>query len=211
VELTAFLVSEPPGKVCMVVGTAFADSPGEAATALAPLDECPVSPLTRTTSQPTPFETLFDTAGSMWPEGHRYRVETFWSRRPTGEILTAIGAHFTAAPPKTVLLLALYPRWTDGVPGGSGAAFSMVARTYGGLWTTWERPEDDAASDAWHRGALSLLEPFTDGHYLGETDIVEDPTRAERAFSPESWRRLQELRRKLDPDGVFHGFSGGLG
>jgi FAD/FMN-containing dehydrogenase len=219
-ELTVFLVAAPPelaarcassgGKVCMVVGTVFASSPGDAAAALAPLDTCPVECLERTGDEPTPFESLFDTAGSMWPENHRYQAETLWATRPTVELLTAARAHFLGAPPKTVLLFAIYPRWTDGLPSGADAAFSMVARTYGGLWTAWESPEDDVASIAWHREAVRIFEPFTAGHYLGETDIVDDPARAEASFAPASWRRLQSLRERYDPEGLFFGFSGGL-
>jgi len=220
VELTVFLVSAPPalaarcassgGKVCMVAGTVFASSPEDAAMALAPLDTCPVECLARTANEPTPFESLFDTAGSLWPENHRYQAETFWSRRPTVEMLTATRAHFMKASAKTVLLFAIYPRWTDGLPPGTNAAFSMAARTYGGLWTAWERPEGDAANIAWHRAAMSIFKRFTAGHYLGETDIVDDPGRAEASFAPANWRRLQSLRQQHDPQGLFYGFSGGL-
>jgi FAD/FMN-containing dehydrogenase len=104
----------------------------------------------------------------------------------------------------------MYPRWTDGLPSATDAAFSMVARTYGGLWTAWENDADDGANVAWHRDAVEIFRPFTVGHYLGETDIVTDPGRAEASFAPANWRRLRALREKHDPNGLFHGFTGGL-
>jgi hypothetical protein len=55
-----------------------------------------------------------------------------------------------------------------------------------------------------------LLQPFTEGHYIGETDIAEAPSRAAACFAASHWRRLQELREKHDPDQLFQGFSGGI-
>ncbi len=223
VELSVFLLTAPPalaarcassgGKVCMVTANAFASTPAEAAAALAPLDTCPVLPecLAQTICEPTPFQSLFDTSGSMWPENHRSQVETLWSSRPTVELLVAIRDHFLRTPSaKTLVLFAIYPGWAEGAPPRKDAAFSMAARTYGGLWTTWERAADDAANIAWHREAMTIVKRFTAGHYLGETDIVDDPARAEASFAPASFTRLQSLRRQYDPEGLFHGFTGGL-
>ena len=39
-------------------------------------------------------------------------------------------------------------------------------------------------------------------------DIVADPRRAERSYAKANWERLQALRRKYDPDGLFHGHFG---
>ena len=222
VELSVFLLSAPPelaarcessaGKVFMVTATAFATDADEAARALAPLESCPVLSecLSGSVGEPTPFEALFDSSGRMWPPEHRYHVETLWSSRPTVDLLVALGEHFVRAPSaKTLVLFAIYPGWTQFQPR-EDAAFSMAARTYGGLWTTWENAADDAVNLAWHQEATALLEPFTAGHYLGETNIVEDPSRAAAAFSPAHWQRLQSLRETYDPDGLFHGFTGGL-
>jgi hypothetical protein len=32
----------------------------------------------------------------------------------------------------------------------------------------WERAEDDAANAAWHREAITALDEFVAGHYVGE-------------------------------------------
>jgi len=49
------------------------------------------------------------------------------------------------------------------------------------------------------------LDEYAIGHYVGESDIVADPRRAERSFSKPNWERLKMLRQKYDPDGLFHG------
>ena len=84
------------------------------------------------------------------------------------------------------------------------------ARVYGGPWTIWEDAKDDAANIEWHRKCCEILRPFACGHYLGESDIIDDPSRVEEAFSPSNWRRLQQLKTKYDPEGLSHGFFGGL-
>ena len=81
----------------------------------------------------------------------------------------------------------------------------MTAGTLLLCYAIWERPEDDAVNAAWHRGTIAALDSFAVGHYVGESDIVSDPVRAERSFARTNWQRLQALRRTYDPDALFHG------
>ena len=53
------------------------------------------------------------------------------------------------------------------------------------------------------------MKPFTGQHYIGETDIVQDPSRVQESYSAEKWRRLEEVRARYDPRGVLFGFLGG--
>jgi FAD/FMN-containing dehydrogenase len=69
----------------------------------------------------------------------------------------------------------------------------------------WERPEEDAANAGWHRAIVAALDQYAVGHYIGESDIIAHPDRAERSYSQASWQRLKSLRDKYDPDGLFHG------
>ncbi len=224
IEFTIFMLTAPPalasrcaamsGKVCMITATAFADDAEDAREGLALLENGPVSDqcLTRSSNQPTNFTEQFNLSGNMWPPNLRARVETLWSSSSTGDILLATRDHFLKSPsPATVMLFALYPGWASGVPGKLQSAFSMCAKVYGGPWTMWRRENDDEINNQWHAHNISILRPFTVGHYLGETDIVEEPIRARGAYSRANWERLQELRHKLDPHGLFQGFDGGLG
>ena len=81
----------------------------------------------------------------------------------------------------------------------------MTAATLLLCYAIWERPEDDAANTAWHREMIAALDRFAVGHYVGESDIVTEPARAERSFARTTWQRLQALRRTYHPDGLFHG------
>ncbi|MGB7792261.1 MAG: FAD-binding oxidoreductase [Terrimicrobiaceae bacterium] len=90
------------------------------------------------------------------------------------------------------------------------AALSLSARVYGGPWTMWQNATDDESNTAWHQECVALMKPHITGYYIGETDPVAFPSEATGAFSPESWKRLADLRDKYDPDGVFFGFFDGL-
>ena len=49
---------------------------------------------------------------------------------------------------------------------------------------------------------------ITHGHYMGETDLLASPTRAAESFAPGVWQRLQAIRQRHDPQGVFYGHIG---
>ncbi|MGA9579607.1 MAG: FAD-binding oxidoreductase [Terrimicrobiaceae bacterium] len=115
-----------------------------------------------------------------------------------------------AAPSQiTVVLFAIFtgPNVPAPLPN---AALSLSARVYGGPWTMWQNATDDESNTAWHQECVALMKPHITGYYIGETDPVAFPSEATGAFSPESWKRLADLRDKYDPDGVFFGFFDGL-
>jgi hypothetical protein len=68
-------------------------------------------------------------------------------------------------------------------------------------------PEDDLENSDWHRDLIAALDQFAVGHYVGESDIVTDPKRAETSFTPAHCRRLQARCQTYDPDGLLSGSS----
>ncbi len=222
IELSFFLLTAPHelkdkavsngGKVCMVSATVFEDSAEAAQAALKPLDNCPAIErcLWQTPAKPVVFEELFDASGALWPEGMRNRVKAIFSNSNPGEIVQAVSQHMAKAPSLTTLVLfAIFtgPNVPASLPN---AALSLSARIYGGPWTMWQHAADDDANTAWHQECVALMKPYITGYYIGETDPVAFPSEATGAFSPESWKRLADLRDKYDPDGVFFGFFDGL-
>jgi FAD/FMN-containing dehydrogenase len=71
--------------------------------------------------------------------------------------------------------------------------------------TVWTDPAADEANIAWARGTFAAARPaFATGrwlNYLGD-DQADDAIRA--AYGP-NHARLQEVKRRYDPDNVFHG------
>mgnify|MGYP007071071392 CR=1 FL=1 len=91
-----------------------------------------------------------------------------------------------------------------------GAAGYFLHKLYGGPWTMWKDQADDAANLKWHKEMLTLLKPFTVGHYVAESDTVTYPEHEVHAYSKANWQKLAELRKKYDPTGVFFNFTDGL-
>lgn len=222
IELSLFILSAPPeladkckssaGKVCLVTATIFADTQAEAKAALSPLDSCPIIDkcLSKSIAQPTDFEALFDASGALWPGNLRNRVDAVFSNASAADLFKAVQAHFLKVPsPKTVVMFALFTG--PNVPAPLlDAAFSMSAKLYGGAWTMWDQAQDDQANLQWHEKCLSLLKPFLSGHYVSETDTVEHPDYAKLSYKAANWKRLNELRKQYDPDGVFFDLKEGL-
>jgi FAD/FMN-containing dehydrogenase len=217
VELTLFVAPAPPslaeqcqssnGYVAILNATAFLDTEREAAAALGLLENGPLAGdcLYKEVNQPVTFDGLLDMGGTLWPERHRYRVDTVWSNSAPKLPLAAVQDAFLQAPSSRSLALCVISTggenrgaWTpDGV-------FSMTAETLFLCYAIWEAPEQDEANATWHRQLIAALDSFAIGHYVGESDIVANPGRAERSFAPAQWQRLQSLRRKYDPDQLFH-------
>jgi FAD/FMN-containing dehydrogenase len=61
-------------------------------------------------------------------------------------------------------------------------------------------PEDAPVMDEAVRRVSAAMEPWRSGWYL---NFVEQDFDVARAFDAETWRRLQETKARVDPDGVF--------
>jgi FAD/FMN-containing dehydrogenase len=70
--------------------------------------------------------------------------------------------------------------------------------------TVWTNPADTDANIDWTRGTFDALQPHLENrrwlNYLGD-DQGNDAIRA--AYGP-NWERLREVKRRYDPDNVFH-------
>jgi FAD/FMN-containing dehydrogenase len=217
VEVSVFMMPAPPdltevaaadnGYVCMLSATAFVDSLGEAHAVMAVLDESPVLDdcLKVARDQLTPIDTLLDLSPTLWPDGLRYLADTAWSDSPA-EMVRRTRDHYLRAPSRRSFASTWFSTGAEGVASRHpDAAFSMTGRTLTLCYAVWEDPAQDEANRRWHRTMVDDLDQLTVGHYIGEADIVHHPIRHQRSFTPEHWRRLQQVRRRYDPQGRFHG------
>jgi FAD/FMN-containing dehydrogenase len=199
-------VTSSTDKVAILSVTAFADTGEQAAATLAPVQACPVidRALAWDVAKPATFGTLFDVAALSWPEGRRYAGDTAWTNADLTDVVARLRDVVLAAPSRESLILTTLspnPAGTDWTPH---AAFTMPGRILLDCYAIWQQPADDAANEAWLRAVMAALEPITVGHYMGEADLTAAPTRAARCYPEPTWRRLQKLRTRFDPDGVFH-------
>lgn len=99
---------------------------------------------------------------------------------------------------------------TSAVGGARGAALrpTTSGRAFVSCYAMWQDATDDAANLHWLPSTMAELEPLALGHYVAETDLPATASRAQRSFAEPNWQRLQELRRRFDPDGIFPTYLG---
>jgi FAD/FMN-containing dehydrogenase len=223
VELSLWLVNAPAeiaakaklpgGKAALVTATTFADSEEEARKATAPLDQCPIIEkcLSKTVNERVNFEQLFDISGSLWPVDRRNAVEAMFSNSKPADLFRAVAGHYRNAPSHEGLIMYAFFTGPETANANlTNAAFSTHAHLYGGPWTLWKDAADDEANLRWHRKCVEILRPFTFRHYVGESDTVSYPSHVKHAYSEETLKRIEQLRKKYDPTGVFFNYSDGL-
>jgi FAD/FMN-containing dehydrogenase len=220
VEALLLLALPPPGAAAQLRGPrqryltlwplAYGDSETETAAALAPFETCPVldRALVRQISTPVSWDDLFAIEGAVFPEGHRYDVGIIWSDADPTPLLSRLRDQLAHAPSlmSEILVAVTGPPTID--PSAPEMAYSMAAPLYIGCYSVWDNAENDEANERWHHEMMRSLEPIARGHYMGETDLLASPTRAAESLAPGVWERLQAIRRKYDPEGIFYGHIG---
>ena len=201
------------GKCAAITATCFANTEDEAKQRLKILDEMPYMDkcLSKSVMDKLDFQKLFDISGSIFPEHGRNEVNAMFSDSKFSDLMGAVTDHFLKTPSKyTVLMYAIFTGPNVPQPTPKDAAFSMNGHYYGGPWTHWKAAAEDEANRAWHKKAIELTNPFTAGYYVSETDTVTYPEHAAKAYKNGNFDKINELRKKYDPTGVFFDYSEGL-
>ncbi|MEU3923383.1 FAD-binding oxidoreductase [Streptomyces sp. NPDC029004] len=200
----------PRPKVVVVAATAFADSQDEAIRSLGPLRACPLddSAIFIRADEPASLEALDESSGTLWPASYRCAVDTLWSDADYETLLSRLAAVVAAAPSEKSLVLAPVSPVSRDKARRHEMAFSVLGDSYVVPFAIWDSPAQDDANTRWLREAMRVVEPLGTGHYIAEADLTADPSRARRSFSPSDWDRLERLRARYDPEGVFFSYLG---
>lgn len=198
-------VPSEESKICFVSVFAFADSDAEARTILAPFaaSDLASKSLVKTENTEYTFEGLYGKFFNLnVPAGMQahYAVDNVITNQP-GETLLALADHFKHASSPHNHVLAAY---AVNMKPRKNSCFSSIGDTFVGCYSIWENPEEDEQHFKWLDEAIPLMDPYAVGHYVNEVEARRHPERIEKCFSKENWQRLQTVRNKYDPQGVFH-------
>jgi FAD/FMN-containing dehydrogenase len=188
------------GRAVLLNTIAFADSAPQASALnsrlVSGLADGLITPLGegRTTS----FESLYERFDAMLIS-ERYRTDNILTDRPQ-QAVRILASHLPDQPSGASLPLIIW-RGTQTFPD---AAYSAKGRFFLSTYAQWNDARDDEINRAWLKRLYDDLEEAASGCYINEFDIETRAAETARCFSPENWRRLAELRRRYDPDGVFH-------
>jgi FAD/FMN-containing dehydrogenase len=152
-----------------------------------------------------PYPVMNTILDAGFPDGAlNYWLSSFTRGLPDELIDIAVERFATVPSPMTAILLEQF----HGAVTRVGATETAVPHRDEGwnlvIPSVWTDPADNDANIAWSRETFAAMRPhFGSGrwlNYLGD-DQAEDAIRA--AYGP-NYERLREVKRRYDPDNIFH-------
>lgn len=212
-ELLVHMISNPDAnenspdaerKLCLFNPVTFANSEQEAQDILAPVVAHPMAErcLFKQEQESVSFDWIFQRS---FHQGYgRHSSDTMW----TNSILKATALLLKRFPriPSPKSAVAIVFRTEPILP--EDAAASVIGNAFIGCYSSWGPDSDSADNIAWARGTIHSLRALSAGHYINEIDMFVNPELIPLCFSPAAWSRLLLLKKKYDPNGLFHSYPG---
>lgn len=195
-------VEHADGPLLIAHGLTFSDTREEAIEALAPLGTCPVidKALVKDVAFPTTLANEYEEQRHENPEGYRYAVDNAWISAGVEQAVPTLRDAFATLPTKESFSI-----WFGMAPLRElpDMALSLQADLYFATYVIWKDEADDESSRAWLAEQMRRIEPVSDGLFLADSDFTKRPA---KFISDAHWERLEKLRARYDPDGLFHAY-----
>ena len=194
-----------PGPAALVTAPIMADSQEEARAALALLETCPVLGKTvmREVNGVTELDGLLQGGEDLlYPPGAHYAADNMWTGASADALLPSMRKIAETLPPAPSHMMWML--WGPTQPRPD-MAFSMESDLYIALYGISPDAAGEAASQAWVTARMRELEHLADGIQLADENLDARPF---RFLADASFKRLEALRSKYDPDGLFHSYMG---
>lgn len=185
--------------------TSFAPTKEAARVALQPAyDSRPKGAVLELNCIETSLVNEYTEQGAANPEKHRYCCDNAYvsnDLRPE-EVASTLKDAFTTLPNRQTFALyfAMAPTSRNKLPD---MALSMQTDHYFALYSVWEDEKDDAHCKDWVKNIMKSVELKSDGAYLGDSDFQ---VRRTRFWSEENGKKLNEVRKKWNPNGTVAGY-----
>ncbi len=213
-ELILLLTSNPdkaavengaPAQVCLINANAYGANEAESRALLKTIADSPLGhkPLAKKEYEVTNLKVMTGETGESFPRG-RMATEGVWSNSIAPVIASLYERMKQAVTPITTVSI----RFLGNNKLPDEAAFSLIGSTNILSVLTWQDEKDDEQIAGWMRDTMDTLEPYSLGHYINNEDVVTYPERNRASFTEASWKKLRMLRKKYDPEGVFHDYYG---
>jgi hypothetical protein len=195
----------PPGvdQLCLIVlFVTFKATEDEAKSSLTPAeDSFPGEPVVQWFCQETSLEKEYSNQAHANPAGHRYFCDNAFINNDA-DIVSVLEKALTTSPSKET-----YTFWYPMSPWSQtdlpDMALSLRTDHYLALYTIWKSEEDDTSCVAWVADIMKDVKKHSPGSYLGDIDLQ---VRTTKFWSDEQGKRLMEIRRKWDPQGIICGY-----
>ncbi len=120
-----------------------------------------------------------------------------WTHAPVEELLPGLRRIADTLPPGPSHML--WMNWGPSPPRPE-MAYSVEDDTYIALYGSSAEQSGEAAVTSWATERMREMEPLSSGIQLADENLGRRPA---RFVSDERMRRLDELRARYDPDGLF--------
>lgn len=190
-----------------VVAPVMADSWKEAREMLAFMSNSPLRSKASFTLPLLPMSLNFMMkAGekTLFLSNTRWSADNMWMDSPIEPLLPALRRIADTQPPHPSHVLWL--NWNGPVQRPE-MAFSMEHRTYLALYCGLSQGVNDAKHANWATEHMKALEPWSRGIQLADENLARRPA---RFVSDANMARLDQVRAKYDPKGLFHPWMGRL-
>ncbi|WP_045877728.1 FAD-binding oxidoreductase [Pseudofrankia sp. DC12] len=183
--------------------TAFTDTEEEAREQLSIYKSCPA----RAHLIGTRLYEVTDTAtlsrvgtDARYDEAKRYLADNMWTHACFDDLWPNFASMLETWPPSPSHLVLFNWGGYEGQPERPPMAYSIEDELYYGLYAAWTDAADDHRYTSWVTDHMRAWEPYATGIQLADENLINRPF---RFVTDENLRRLDALRARWDPDGLF--------
>lgn len=154
---------------------------------------------------PAPISWMMRVATKMlFPATAHWCTDNMWLDASVEDILPELHTIQRTMPPAPSH--SLWLNWNpEKQPPRPDMAFGLEAQTYMAVYGEWVNPQDDTKYANWATERMKALEPFGKGIQLADENLAKRPA---RFTTDEKLAKLDRLRKKYDPQGLFNPWGG---
>jgi FAD/FMN-containing dehydrogenase len=199
-----FIPADLHGQPVVVLAAGFVGSLAEGAQMLRPLREFAQPALD--TFGPTPYTALQAMVDDSVPAGLGSYARSEWLAPLDDAGITAlVEAAWQMTSPSSQVLLRIMGGAIGRVPPDATAFRYRYAAAMLTLNAMWPKPADPGHTHrGWAHQAWQQIRPWSAGGGYINHLCNEGPGRVHEAYGEQTWNRLVQLKRRHDPDNVFH-------
>lgn len=196
----ADLPADHAGQPVLVMIACYSGAVAEGLRALAPLASwsTPIA----TTVESIPYRTIQQTFDPGSPHGARYYWKSQYLSGLADEFFETV-LRFARDMPGAYTAIGIEPL------GGAMARVAPAATAYPhrrfpfnlGIWSGWDKPEEDAGAISWTKDFFEAVAPFGAGAYVNYLD-EDEGGRVDEAYGA-NYARLRQVKAKWDPQNLF--------
>jgi FAD/FMN-containing dehydrogenase len=190
----------------VVASPAFADTEAEAEAALSILSSCPAvdRAIVKIPYTTTDLAGWYGAVMSNYPTGHRYVADNMWTSASAEDLLPGIHRIIETMPPPPSHFL-MY-NWSPS-PARDELFYGLEDEINMALYAVWPDPADDERYRDWPRDNMAAMAHLATGVGLADENLGRRPA---RFATDQNMARLDILRAKYDPEGLFNSWMGRL-